>query len=215
MWLKWPASPRHRKLVTAALLLVPLGVMVGLVSESVTLYRIFCSVTGFGGQTRRAEVVAAKPSDRLITVRFDTNVAPGLPWDFAPEKIKVETHLGEPTLVWFRAKNLSQETITGQAAYNVTPFESALYFTKTQCFCFTEEKLGPGESARMPVVFYIDPKMTEDADLAHINAITLSYTFYRVPQPGKARDMATAEATAAQQLKEKPEPVRIPRSGLP
>ncbi len=208
-------APQHRKLATAILVLIPVAVMIGLVSESVTLYRLFCAATGFGGVTRRAAAVHETISNRSIVVRFDTNVAPGLPWDFAPEKLEVTTHLGERTLVWFRARNLGKETIVARATYNVTPYKTAPYFTKTECFCFTREQLAPGESARMPVVFYVDPKLARDADTAQVPAITLSYTFFPSREKGTARDLAVAAGTAARQLKETPKPVQARSSWLP
>lgn len=192
-------SAKRRKLVTAALVLVPITLMIGLVSESVTLYRLFCAATGFGGTTQRAAAVNEKPSDKTIVVRFDTNTAPDLPWKFEPEKIQVTTHLGERTLVWFRAENDGKETMTGRAGYNVTPPRVGPYFTKTECFCFTSEKLAPGESARMPVVFYVDPKLASEVTET-VHAITLSYTFYRAKDDGTARDLAKAAATAKTQL---------------
>lgn len=201
-------SRRKRKLLTVALVLVPVAIMVGLVSESVTLYRIFCSVTGYGGTTQRAAAVHETVSKRVVTVRFDANVAPGLPWSFAPEKTEVTTHFGAPTLVWFRAENLGKETIVGRAAYNVTPYKIAPYFTKTECFCFTNEELKPGESARMPVVFYVNPKLATDPSTRDVDTITLSYTFFRSKSGGPVRDLATAQATAARQLKETPTPVQ-------
>jgi len=148
---------------------------------SPTLYRLFCAVTGYGGAVQRATTpapVQAAATDK-VTVFFDANVAPGLPWEFRPEQRKVEARFGEPVQVYYYAKNDSDETIVARAAFNVTPFVTAPYFFKLECFCFTEEKLRPGESARMPLVLYVDQQMLRDPDTKEIREITLSYTFYR------------------------------------
>ena len=186
------------KALTLAACGVMISVMVGLVIESPTIYRIFCSVTGYGGTTQRAKAVHFGVSKKTVVVRFDTNVAPGLDWDFKPLQAQVTTHLGEPTEVYFYSKNRSDKPIVARAIYNVTPFKVGPYFTKTQCFCFTNEILKPGESARMPVVFYVDPKLATDANTADVGTITLSYTFYKSRDQGPAQDLAarvTAEAT--------------------
>ena len=114
---------------------------------SPTLYRMFCAVTGYGGTVQRATAptpAQAATADK-VTMYFDANVAPGLPWEFRPEQRKVEARFGEPTQVYYYAKNNSNDTVVARATFNVTPFVAALYFFKIECFCFTEEKLGPGE----------------------------------------------------------------------
>lgn len=170
-------------LPSVLLSLTLISVMTGAVVYSPTLYRMFCAATGYGGTTtvsRSLETTKQSPGvGPAITVRFDTNVSPDLDWEFAPEERSVETHVGLPTTVFFRATNRSDKTITARATYNVTPDAAGYYFTKVQCFCFTEEKLEPGESARMPVVFYVDPDMLTDIDSASIRTITLSYSFFR------------------------------------
>lgn len=168
---------------SVALSLVMISAMTTAVAYSPTLYRLFCAATGYGGAVtvnRSLETTKASPGiGPAIEVRFDTNVSPNLDWEFVPEERTVSTHIGLPTTVFFRATNRSSETITGRATYNVTPDAAGYYFTKVQCFCFTEEKLAPGESARMPVVFYIDPEMLTDIDSKFIRTITLSYSFFR------------------------------------
>ena len=130
-----------------------------------------------------------------ITVRFDANVAPGLSWEFRPEQRMVETRFGEPTKVYYYAKNNSDETVVARATFNVTPYQTAPYFFKIECFCFTEEKLGPGESARMPLVLYIDEQMLKDKNAKMFRNITLSYTFF------KQNDLSPEEVEAARDLK--------------
>jgi cytochrome c oxidase assembly protein subunit 11 len=153
--------------------------MVGLGFASVPLYRVFCQVTGFNGTTQKA-VGAHAPGavGKIINVRFDANVAPSLPWKFDPEQHVQRVAVGARDMEFFNATNLSDKPITGSATFNVTPSQAGQYFTKIQCFCFTEQTLKPGETARMPVIFYVDPKLITDPDTRDITEITLSYTFY-------------------------------------
>jgi cytochrome c oxidase assembly protein subunit 11 len=181
---------RRRKLATLAGLCLVLGVMFTLVSYSVTLYRLFCQVTGAGGYTARAAADTETQSSRMVTVAFSTAVAPGMPWRFQPVQPHVRVHLGEETLVFFRAENLSDTALVGHATFNVTPEKVGSYFKKIQCFCFTEEKLGPHQTVEMPVDFFVDPRLSSDANTADVNQITLSYTFFPSRQPQGAADLA-------------------------
>lgn len=191
-----------RKIVTLALCGLAIGVMTGLVSESVTLYRLFCAVTGFGTSAQRAQAVDLPISQREVIVHLDANVAPGLNWAFRPMQDHVVTHLGEATQVYFYSKNLSKVPIVARATYNVTPYKVGPYFNKTQCFCFTDELLKPGEEARMPVVFYVDPKLATDPNTSDVTHITLSYTFFKSSSDdGPARDLATAATSEVGQDK--------------
>lgn len=131
--------------------------MLGLVAYSPTLYRMFCAATGFGGTTQRVDANSGIVSNRTITVRFDSNVAPDLPWQFEPAQREVSVRLGEQKLVFFTAKNLSDKAIVGHAAFNVTPETTGIYFNKIQCFCFDDERLEANEKVDMPVVFFVDP----------------------------------------------------------
>jgi len=153
--------------------------MVALAFASVPLYRAFCQATGFGGTTQRAETAPGAVAGE-IGVRFDANIDSKLPWRFEPVQEKVRLHPGERTTIYYRATNLTARTTTGQAIFNVTPEETGPYFNKIACFCFNEQTLKPGESAMMPVVFYVDPKILKDEDTKTIDEITLSYTFYPV-----------------------------------
>lgn len=176
-----------------------LAIMTTGVVYSPTLYRLFCAATGYGGATatnRSLKVTADSPGvGPQIIVRFDTNVSPDLDWKFVPEQKEVVTHVGLPTTIFFHATNLSDKTIVGRATYNVTPNAAGYYFTKVQCFCFTEEKLAPGESARMPVVFYVDPDMLNDTDAKFIRTITLSYTFFKQADEKTANARSLSEAS--------------------
>lgn len=185
-------SKNLRVLAFAGLLL---SVSTGLVIYSPSLYRAFCAVTGYGGTVRRAVAPQhAEVAARTVKVLFDANVATDLPWEFRPEQNKVVAHIGEPTKVYYYAKNTSDRTIVARAVYNVTPFKIAPYFFKIECFCFTEEKLAPGESARMPLVFYVDDQALKEPNLEDVTTITLSYTFY--PQ----KDLSPDDVAAARDL---------------
>jgi cytochrome c oxidase assembly protein subunit 11 len=172
-----PTLRRHG--TTVVLLLAVVAGMVGLSFASVPLYRIFCAATGYGGTTQRATAAPRDVSNALITVRFDTDVAPDLSWEFRPLVPQVQVHPGEQTQVFFRAVNRSNEGITGRAVYNVTPTKSGIYFDKLQCFCFNEQYLAPGESKDMGVVFFVDPDLLKDPDTTDVHTITLSYSMFK------------------------------------
>lgn len=168
--------------------------MVGLGFASAPLYDIFCRVTGFGGTTMRtteagyaAAVAAAPPADnRMISVRFDSNVAPGLAWSFEPEQSRERISIGARDMMIFVARNNSTRPITATATFNVTPSQAGPYFTKIQCFCFTEQTLQPGQQIRMPVVYFVDPRILQDEDARTVQEITLSYTFLPVDEADTA-----------------------------
>lgn len=180
-------------------IMLALSVMIVLVIYSPTLYRLFCSVTGVGGTVNRGVTQSVnKPEDAQmpeITVRFDSNVDPALGWEFRPEQREVKVRVGKPAKIYYYAKNNTDQTIVGRAIYNVTPYKIATYFFKTECFCFTEEKLGPGEDAHMPVVFYIDKQFMKDPNVQDVKSITLSYSFF------KKKDLDAAKIEAARDLK--------------
>lgn len=157
--------------------------MVGLAYASVPLYKLFCQVTGFGGTTQRVVLPSTEILDRKVTVRLDGNVAPSLDWEFMPLVNTMELRIGENALAFYRATNRSDRPLVGTATFNVTPEQAGAYFNKIECFCFTEQRLEPGESIEMPVSFYVDPAMVKDSDGAHIRQITLSYTFHAVANP--------------------------------
>jgi cytochrome c oxidase assembly protein subunit 11 len=154
--------------------------MGGLSYAAVPLYRLYCQATGFGGATQRAEKLSEVVLDRVITVRFDANVGPGLPWRFEPVQQTVDVKVGENVLAFFRATNLSDQPIKGMATFNVAPDVAGLYFSKIECFCFKEQRLDSGETVEMPVSFFVDPSIMKDRDADVVRDITLSYTFYPV-----------------------------------
>jgi cytochrome c oxidase assembly protein subunit 11 len=168
------------------------AVMVGVSFAAVPLYSWFCRTTGFGGTTQVAKAAPAQISGRTITVRFDSNVAPGLPWSFEPERRTVDVRLGEVVTVYYAVRNESARVTRGQAGYNVTPPRTGAYFEKINCFCFTEQTMAPGEKREMPVVFYVDPSIVNDHENDGLNSITLSYTFYPVREPA-AKPLAASE----------------------
>src|SRR5450432_4403330 len=188
------ATPRKRtpKLGRDALVAAICGavvvLMVGASYAAVPFYNWFCRATGFNGTTQVAtSAPSGAPLVRKIAVRFDANVAPGLPWKFEPEQTEIEINIGQVVTVYYTVTNQSARTTVGQAAYNVAPLTVGVYFQKINCFCFTEQTMSPGEKREMPVVFYVDPKLAADSDNDGLNTITLSYTFYPVraaePQP--------------------------------
>jgi cytochrome c oxidase assembly protein subunit 11 len=150
---------------------------------SVPLYKLFCQTTGYGGTTQRADIAPVTVSDKIITVSFDANTSSALPWTFQATQAKMAVKVGAQNMAYYDAKNTSNETITGSAIFNVTPVEAGVYFNKIQCFCFTEQTLKPGQSASMPIDFFIDPAILDDPDTKSITQITLSYTFYPVDKP--------------------------------
>lgn len=189
---------RYRKNLNVLLpCFVVLALMSALVAYAPELYRKFCGATGYGGTTQRAYSDPAVTSDRTVTVAFDSNVAPDLPWRFEPEQRSVKVHLGEQKLVFFKAENLSDKPIVAHATYNVTPETSGLYFNKIQCFCFNEERLDPHQKVDMPVVFFVDPAFAKDADNLHVDTITLSYTFLRSAKPSGSKNLSRFLANAA------------------
>jgi cytochrome c oxidase assembly protein subunit 11 len=175
-----PASRRRRDIVVAAACGAFVAVMVGAAFAAVPFYNWFCRTTGFGGTTQVASVAPAGMLDRRITVRFDANVSSGLPWRFTPEVNSIDLHIGEVATIYYDVVNTSARVTEGQASYNVSPPTVGAYFTKINCFCFTQQRLAPGEKRQMAVVFYVDPALVKDSDQDDLNTITLSYTFYPV-----------------------------------
>jgi cytochrome c oxidase assembly protein subunit 11 len=158
--------------------LVPIA-MVGASYASVPLYQLFCQVTGYGGTTQIATKAASQVLERTVKVRFDANIAPGVPWTFTPEKPEVELGLGENGLAFYKVKNTSDQAVTAVATYNVTPHKVGPYFQKLECFCFQDRTLQPGEEMELPVIFYVDPALATDKNVKEVTEVTLSYTFFR------------------------------------
>jgi cytochrome c oxidase assembly protein Cox11 len=194
-------ASRRQIRVTVAALGAVIAVMIGLVSASVPLYRLFCAATGFGGATQRADAATGSVSDRVVTVRFSTDIAADLPWRFQPEQREVKVHLGEEKLVFFSAENLTDKPLVGHATFNVTPTKAGIYFNKIQCFCFDEERLGPRQKVDMPVDFFVDPTLADDANTRDVDTITLSYTLFRSADPEGAKDLSRFVTSAAPDAK--------------
>ena len=175
----------RRDLVVAFVCGGVVAVMVGLSFAAVPIYSWFCRTTGFGGTTQVAQAAPTETSGRHITVRFDSNVGAGLPWQFEPERRTIDVKLGEVVTVYYKVTNDSARVTTGQAGYNVSPPTVGIYFEKINCFCFTQQTMKPGEKRDMAVVFYVDPKLAKDSEQDDLNNITLSYTFYPVRVPAQ------------------------------
>jgi len=193
------STPRNTRLslgrdaVVAAVCGLVVVLMVGAAYAAVPFYNWFCRATGFNGTTQVAtSAPASAPLARKVAVRFDSNVAGGLPWKFEPEKTEIEVRIGEVVTVYYTVTNQAARATTGQAAYNVAPLTVGSYFQKINCFCFTEQTMAPGEKREMPVVFYVDPAIAADHDNDTLNSITLSYTFYPV-RDAQPKPLAASE----------------------
>jgi cytochrome c oxidase assembly protein subunit 11 len=171
------AAPPARNLRIALLCALVVAAMVGAAFAAVPLYRIFCQVTGFDGTTQVSDGNLKGVISRQMTVGFDANVDGSLPWTVKPARA-IKDKIGRVETVTFTATNLSNQTVTGTAVFNVTPDLAGIYFNKIECFCFTEQTLKPGETVEMPVTFFVDPDIDQNADLETVRQITLSYTFY-------------------------------------
>lgn len=170
------AASRNRRTVIACSAAVL--AMTGLSFAAVPLYNLFCKVTGFAGTPMVGTAATGKTSERIVSVAFDANVAPALGWRFEAERTEIQAQLGVTQTVFYKITNTSSRPMTGIATYNVQPNQAGAHFVKIQCFCFTETTLQPGESIEAPVVFYIDPELEANRELASLKSITLSYTYF-------------------------------------
>jgi cytochrome c oxidase assembly protein subunit 11 len=173
-------SQMSKNLRVLAICAVVFVSMVGAAYAAVPLYRIFCQATGFGGSPKRVDEASSQVLDQMVTVRFDTNTR-DLPWRFQPDQPSERIKLGAMSLAFFKVTNTSDRPITGRAAYNVTPESVSPYFSKLECFCFTDQTLKAGETKEFPVAYFVDPLILKDSDARRVQEITLSYTFYRSP----------------------------------
>jgi len=173
-----PLHPQARRNRNVAIIcgIVFLG-MVGAAFAAVPAYRAFCQATGYGGTIRRAEASPDKVSDQKLTVSFDTNVR-GLPWDFEPEQRSQTLRIGETKLAFFKVTNHADHPVTARALFNVSPDSAGIYFRKLQCFCFSDQTVGAGQTVEMPVLYFVDPKFTQDINTKGVTDVTLSYTFF-------------------------------------
>jgi cytochrome c oxidase assembly protein subunit 11 len=176
-----PGSSRRASLTALSLVLVAFG-MGGLSFAAVPLYRIFCQVTGYGGTTQTADALPDEIGARVIKVRFNADIGRDMPWRFRPAQREIAVRLGEPGLAYFEATNRSELEVTGSATFNVTPAKAGIYFNKVACFCFDSQVLAPGQSARLPVSFFIDPAIADDRNLDDVSTVTLSYTFFKTAE---------------------------------
>ncbi len=183
-----PAARKNRRIALSCAAVV--AGMVGLTFASAPLYDLFCRVTGFAGTPLRAASApgATDAETATITVRFNSDISPGLPWQFQPVQREVRVKPGEETLIFYRASNQTTQAVSGQASFNVTPEKAGQYFNKIACFCFTEQRLEPGQSVDMPVSFFVDPDILKDPKTRDVTTITLSYTFFRLPEEKRVSD---------------------------
>jgi cytochrome c oxidase assembly protein subunit 11 len=197
-----PVETRNRR--TALIAATGALAMLGLGFAAVPLYRLFCQVTGFGGTTQRAsaeEAGAVQIGSTMISVRFDSNTDPGLPWKFAPMQVTQDMAIGTRKMAFYRAENLSDKPVTGVASFNVQPELAGLYFKKVHCFCFNQQTLKPGEAVEMPVQYYVDPAILNDPEAARIRQITLSYTFHPSADQSQAVKVAANGLDPAQRAR--------------
>ena len=190
------ARPLDPKVRTASQLVGVVLFMGGLAWASVPLYDWFCRVTGYGGATGYADSGSETVLDRTITIKFDASLERDMPWEFRPEVRQMTVRIGETGLAFYEAYNPTDRPVAGSAAYNVTPFSAGGYFTKIDCFCFEQQVLQPGERVLMPVTFFVDPEIVDDADAATIPHITLSYTFYQIDLPEETAAVAEPRQTS-------------------
>jgi cytochrome c oxidase assembly protein subunit 11 len=182
-----PASDRARRRNArlAAACVAGLALMGGAAYAAVPLYRAFCQLTGFDGTVRKAEAAPTQVLDRTLKIRFDTNVSGGLPWAFEAEQVTQTLRIGETGTAFFKVTNTADRPVTGRAVYNVVPELAGPYFLKLECFCFSDQTLGPGQTIEFPMIYFVDPEFARDADTKGKQEITLSYTFFPSPEDGK------------------------------
>lgn len=194
-------SPADRNRMTVMLTAGAAVVMLGVAFAAKPLYDTFCRVTGFGGTTRVAEAAGGEVLDRTVQVRFDANIAGGLPFDFEPMQTSATVRVGETGLAFYRLVNTSDRPVSALATYNVTPHKAGPYFTKLECFCFEDTVYAPGEVIELPVVYFVDARVDEERRMDDLHTVTLSYTFYETDEAptGQAPDV-TAQSDQPSQL---------------
>ncbi|HLH94292.1 MAG TPA: cytochrome c oxidase assembly protein [Xanthobacteraceae bacterium] len=188
-----PSSPRRRDLIVAGAAGAFAAVMVGAAFAAVPFYNWFCRTTGFGGTTQVATAAPKNVLERKVNVRFDANVDGNLPWRFEPDQTSIEVKIGQVVTVGYTVVNESNRATTGEASYNVAPPTAGAYFSKINCFCFTEQRLAPGEKRDMTVVFFVDPQLVKDHDQDDLKSITLSYTMHASRSAAEPRAQTSAK----------------------
>jgi cytochrome c oxidase assembly protein subunit 11 len=192
------SARRNRRVAT---IVVSVAVaMVGAAYAAVPLYAAFCKATGYGGTTQVARAASAARGARTLSVSFDANVAPGLDWTFEPESPTVSLRTGATATVYFRVHNRSAREAAAVAVFNVAPEVSGAWFDKVSCFCFSEQRLGPNETAELPVVFFLDPRLEQDHTMNDVAAITLSYTLFAANDAAKPVALAPQAGGAPPRL---------------
>ena len=186
--------PQRSNRLPAVITVGVASLMLGMSFAAVPLYRMFCSMTGYGGTTQRVVSAPSAPGERTLTVRFDSNVAGGLPWAFEPETKQIALRTGETKTVFYRVTNLTDRAISATATYNVTPDQAGPFFDKLNCFCFSEQTLGPKETAEWPVVFFLDPALEKDDAMKRVDQLTLSYTFFESKKPGRSAEQTAPKS---------------------
>ena len=195
-----PSHQRQGNRRVGAIVALSALAMIGAAYAAVPLYAAFCKATGFAGTTQVATANSGVKGERTLTVRFDANVAPGLDWSFEPEVDSVRLRTGATATVFFRVRNRQARETSAVAVYNVTPEVSGAWFDKISCFCFSEQRLGPNESAELPVVFFLDPRLEQDRTMDKVEAITLSYTLFAPTSAAKPVALATPAGVSGPKL---------------
>ncbi len=182
-----PMDPKRKTVLQLSCVVLTMG---ALAWASVPLYDLFCRVTGWGGATDVADAAPGAISQE-VTVRFDASNAAGMPWEFEPVELKQRIRIGEEGLAFYEAYNPTDRVIAGTASFNVAPYSAGAYFSKIQCFCFEMQVLEPGQRVSMPVSYFVEPEILDDADARFVKTITLSYTFHETDLP---EEYATEQA---------------------
>ena len=181
-----------RNIVTSILcVMIAVGMLIGGFNFKY-LYDKFCQQFGLNGTTGRAEVNDTQIIDRKMKVFFDANIEAELNWEFEPEQRYIEVNLGQTGLAYYRVKNLADKPLVGTSTFSVSPPRAAPFFIKTECFCFQEQLVQPGEEVSMPVIFYVDPELDDEPLYKNIAELTLSYTFFKVDDPEILQQTASA-----------------------
>ena len=185
---------RARSRITALVLSGVAVGMVGLAYAAEPLYKAFCAVTGFGGTTQVATERPKEILDRVVRVYFDANIEQGAPLDFKPSQPYVDVRIGETMMTYFELTNTSDEPVRAMASKNVVPHKAGVYFEKLECFCFEEQTYEPGKPVKLPVVFFVSPELAKNPNMADVQGITLSYTYYRATRPEASARLEDASA---------------------
>lgn len=189
-----PEKLARRNRIVAGIVAAVFCGMVGAAYAAVPFYKAFCQLTGYDGTIRRAEKAPDQVVDKNLIVRFDTNIR-DLPWTFTSEQASQTVKIGETGLAYFKVTNNSDKPLTGHAVYNIVPEQAAAYFQKLECFCFSDQTIGPGKTVEFPVVYFVDPKYATDFETQNKAEVTLSYTFY--PAVGPTQAQASQEKPAS------------------